>query len=438
MERTAMHRTKLLTILLLALVAGCASAQAERARTLVARGELDAAVAAAGASWPALREVSIEILSTGVERGRARAEAVRGLEAGGMAAAPALRRLAASTDPLASASGAAALVRLGAGDDERLLLALLRDRAASSDGEVRAVAIALLAVRASDERFVTEHLTDPDARVRLAVLSGLARTAPGGAGPTAAVISRLAALARDDPSAAVRAASLRALGRVERGAATLEAASAALRAAEPLPLQLAAIDALASVDDRRRAAAALSEVLAASGTEAAGVRAAVVLARWRDAAAQSRLEAALLGGDEWLAETAAIGAGQVGPAMRAPLLAALERGAAPVRLQAAASLLPGRDGDRAAAELRELTVEPGWLGLQAALVLARIDVEIAGARIGQALSDPDPAVRAYAAGACALVPGGLELARGALADPEERVRFAAAASVLRVVARDGV
>lgn len=427
---------KHVAIVLVALVAGCASSQAERARALVARGELDAAVAAAGASWPALREVSIEILVTGVERGRARAEAVRGLEAGGAAAVPALRRLAGSADPLASAAGAAALVRLGqgrTGDDEQVLVALLRDRTASPDGEVRAVAVESLATRVADERFVVTHLSDSDARVRLAALSGLGQ---GRAGE--AVLARLAELARQDPSAAVRARALRALSRAERGDATLEAASAALRAGEPLALRLVAIDALSAIDDRRRASAVLAEVLAAEGAEAAGVRAAVVLARWSDVAALDRLEAALLGGDEGLAEVAAIGAGQVGSAMRAPLLAALERGAAPVRLQAAASLLPGRDGDRAAEALRGLAIEPGWLGLQAALLLAPVDADVAGPRIVQALSDPDPAMRAYAAGACALVPGGLELARGALADPEERVRFAAAASVLRAVSRGGV
>jgi hypothetical protein len=448
MERTMKHGRTLVTLLVVAL-AGCASTSSERARALAGRGELAAAVEAAGTNRSALRDVSLAILVSGVERGGARTEAARALESGGAIAAPALRGLAASADPLASAAGAAALLRLGAGGRERAeadegpLLALLRERARHADPEVRALAVVALAARSVDEPFLRASMADPDERVRLAAIDGLSR--PGsdalgaaGAGVRGPLRSMLSERVRQDDSAPVRAAALRALSRFDQGNAMIDTAAAALGADEPLALRLAAVDALAAADDRDRAAAVLGEVLAGEGAEAVQVRAAVVLARRRDRGALARLEATLLGGDVVLASTAAIGAGQVGADMRASLLAALDRGAAEVRLHAAASLLGAGGGRRAVDELRGLMRERGWLGLHAALVLARGHEDLAGPRIDQALADPDAAVRAYAAGACAHVPGGLALARGALADRDERVRLAAAAAVLRAVARDDV
>lgn len=411
---------------------GCASTPVGRTRALLEDGNVDAAAAAAGSSWAALREVSLNIAESATEHDETRREAVRALEGAGQRAEPILLRLASSEDPFISALGAAALLRMGRGE-EGLLTVLLRDRLGSADPETRAVAVRALGTRIGDESFFRTHLSDEDPQVRMAAIQAF-----GAAGDVGGVETMIANVARQDASSSVRARALRALGQTEsRSEILLSLATDALQE-ESAVLRLAAVDALSHIDERGQATALLEEVLA-NDDGAVGVRAAVVLARWADGNAREALREIVLDGEVDLAITAAIGASQLGDEMNDVLQAALERDSEEIRLHVAAAMLRAGETDAAMAALIGLLDEPGWTGLHAALIVVRTRSETALPRIGEALVDPDVALRAYAARWCSLIPGGdgLDLARRNLTDSSPTVRLAAAATILRIMDREG-
>ncbi len=415
-----------LLVILCGLVVGCSSS-VRRTRALLEQGNLDEAARAAGSNWGSVCEVAMAILESGLEQTETRMQAARAFEAAGFQVVPVLTRLVAAEDQVMSSLGASVLLRQGHGD-EAILVALLRERLMSSNPEVRAISVHALGPRLDDEAFFRAHLSDPDPRVRLATVDAIQRRAPEISS------SLLAERARDDPSVEVRARSLRALSRVDRGERLVEIARVALTH-DGLTLRLAAIFALSQADDRESAQPLLDQVMA-DGDEHAQVRAAAVLASWGDERAREVLSRSIIEGETALATTAAIGAGQVGPEMTETLHEALDRAEAEVRLQAAASLLRITNDQRAIAELLRLLEEPGWIGLQAALILARSHEEVAEGRLSLALAHPDDEVRAYAARSCAHMPRGLVLAREILGDESPRVRLAAAGAILRVMARD--
>lgn len=411
---------------------GCASTPVGRTRALLEEGNVDAAAAAAGSSWAALREVSLAIAASATEHDATRHDAVRALEAAGQEAEPILLRLAASEDPLTSSLGAAALLRTGRGE-VGLLTVLLQDRLGSIDPETRAVAVGALGPRIGDEAFFRTYLSDEDSQVRMAAVQALSS-----ASDLDGAAALLAAVVRQDEEISVRAKALRALSRINgRSEVVLTLASAALQE-ESLALRLAAVDALSRVDERQRASTLLGEVLS-DDDGAVRVRAAVILAGWSDGDALEALRETVLDGEATLAVTAAIGAGQLGAEMDDMLRGALERDDREVRLHAAAALLRVGETDAAMEALMSLLDEPGWVGLHAALIVARTHSEAALPRIGAALLEPDESLRAYAARSCSLMTSGdgLDLARRNLADRAPAVRLAAAATVLKIMAREG-
>jgi HEAT repeat protein len=398
-------------------------------RRHLARGDFSGAAAAAGDDRYALQELALEVLARGLGDAAERERAAAGLVGAGPLARPTLREIANGTgDDVAAAYAAEALATLG----DRRMAARLRSRLGDRDPEVRAAAVRAQGASRDAAGFFADALADPDSRVRAAAVGAIGRRRDdAGAGPL------LAEAARRDPEPSVRTAALRALARLEHGQLLLETARTVLAApGEPIAVRLGAIQALGAVDDINTAEVILLEVLS-SGEPPAQLRAAAVLSSYGNEMGQEHLRSALADPAVSIAGGAAIAAGGVGGPLRDALVQALGRREPEVRLHVAASLLHIGEVELAMAELGRLVEQPGWIGLQAAISMARDGDETshAAVRLAQALEDPSVELRAFAALSCGFLDDGWEIAAAGLGDEVSTVRIAAAASVLRSLYR---
>jgi hypothetical protein len=409
-------------VLFSAALCGCATGPVVRARARLAAADVEGAVAAAGQDRAALREVSLAILSRALEEDATRDAAARGLEGAGWQARGLLDRLARSGDGVVATVAAAIRLRQGGRGFGPMLRAGLDHRS----GEARAAAIAALGPQAREASFFGACLADTDDRARLACA-----TAAGRAAGALAAAPEVRAAALHDPEPAVRVAARASLARMEQGDLLLETARATLTDGSQT-VRIAAISALGRAEDRVTASALLVRVLS-SDERVEAVRAAAALAAWGDPRGVSALEQALSARAVAVASAAAVAASEVGEPMRAALLGALGRREPEVRMQAAASLLRLGERERSVAALVECLPRPGFLGLQAALALAAVRPDEAADRVLAATGSRDPAERAFALQSAPRLEGGFAIARRGLADPEPRVRIAAASALLRTM-----
>jgi len=243
-------------------------------------------------------------------------------------------------------------------------------------------------------------------------------------------------VARDDPDPSTRSAALRALTRRDGDESVFQSLTSEALDSDALSVRLAAVTVLSDRVEHEWARTTLARIML-EGSGPDSVRAAVILARWGDEGAMQRLQLALGEGGAIVASTIAIGAPGLEAGIRSALLRALEHEEPEVRLQVAATLLATDDRERAASELGQLLDQPGWIGARAAIALARVGDDAAYGRLSTSLGDPDSELRAYVVTAAGLIPGALALARPGLSDEDGTVRVAAAAAVLRLLAREG-
>lgn len=406
----------------------CSSAL-RRTRRLLSRGDIPGAAAAAGTDRYALQEVALEILSRGLSEEETREPSARGLVAAGELARPRLRQLATdSDDEITAALVAEALATLG----DRRMVDWLGERTAHDEALVRAAAVRVVGSTSEDHEFFQRHLNDHDSRVRAAAVTSLSsrRTTDWAADLLSQVSCR-------DPSPTIRASALRSLARIDSSDFLLETVRVALDQPEnPLTVRIAAIQALAHVDDINAAEVLLLEVLG-GGEPLEQLRAAAVLASYGNEMGHEHLRGALNDSNVATAGGAAIAASAVGGPLEELLIQALSRREPEIRLQVAASLLRLGDHEAAVTTLAQLAERPGWLGLQAAITLAREqhDMSRAAVRLAAALEDESPDLRAFAALSCGFIDSGWEIAAAGLGDDERSVRIAAATSVLRGLRR---
>lgn len=339
----------------------------------------------------------------------------RALEALGVTPEALLARL---DDPgLTPAAKIETALRLGQLGDVRGFDVLRRSLSAE-DGQTRRIAVEALG-KLGDARAVellTTALEDADPTIRAAAAAALARL---GTTPER-LLDRLAS-----PNVALRTESLRLLGRLG-DAAHVPHIAARLRAAEPLPVRLAAAAALgrlgrpeavaaltAVLTDpepalRRQAAAALGDIggerataalLAALRDRDAGLvgEAIRALAKTKPAAAVEPLLAALRHPDWRVRAAAARSFGEWRDSRTPPaLVAALNDPSALVRFYARQALLA--QGVAPHAELLTMLERPagrGWYGAYEAL--RRLAPEPAREELVRRLASPEPSVRAVAA-----------------------------------------
>jgi len=401
-----------------------------RTRALVSRGDLAGAAVSAGDDRLALQEVSLAILVRGLDDEPTRVEAMRGLAVAGPVAARSLSHVVETARPEVAVLAAAVLH--GEGWRSERIETVLREGLTAGDAEVRAAATRALGPSHQEPGFIRARLADEAAVVRLAAIDALA--ARSTADPD--VIALLIEVVGSDCVPAVRARALRALSRSGLGEVRLTELAAEVSASPELTLRLAAVDALAPYAVRPGPRTALRRTMSDSmGVEA--VAAALVLASTGDADALRSLRAALSGSSALRASTAAIGAASLAEPLAPALVAALGREEPEVRLDAAVSLLGTGERGRSLAVLRNLLDESGWVGVHAALVLAREDDEVAFAHLAEALESGEPRLRAYISATAGVVPASLPLLTRSLADTDGSVRIAAASAVLRILRRAG-
>ncbi len=409
---------------------GCASGSRTAVSSALRRGQLAEALAAydRGRPDPALlRRIAAASLEHAAQaRDPAeRAQALRALERGGDAGAPALQRLAArGATPELRAQALLALARLGDGGAREALRAHLDDAGA----EVRAAAVEALDPEA-DIALLRAACEAPAAVVRRAALRVLSR-----AQPSAATRLALQRVARHDPEPAARAAALHALA--HQGLAAYDAIEARLQDASR-SVRLAAIDELVALD-RARAAHKLERYLGADPS-AEGVEAARMLLAAEPAqgpgTARAQLERALADRDGALRAAAAVALMSLrDPSARALALGrvAQER-VRSVRLCLAVAL--GAERPEGRAQLTALMGAQDEVSGQAAAELARHGDAAALARLRALLATAQPLVRQVVVRALALDLGHAREVRRALLDPDAGVRMAAAAAILTAVSK---
>lgn len=405
-------------------IPSCSSAL-RRTRRLLSRGDIAGAATAAGTDRYALQEVALEVLSRGLTEDDTREPSARGLVAAGELARPRLRQLAAdSEDDVIVALAAEALATLG----DRRMVDWLEERLSHEDALIRAAAVRVVGATSEDVEFFRRHLNDHDSRVRSAAVTSLANRGTLDWAP-----DLLAEASYRDPSPAIRASALRALSRSEASDVLLETIRATLNQPEnPLPVRIAAIQALFHVEDINAAEVLLLDALG-GGEPLEQLRAAAVLASYGNEMGHEHLRNALNDPSVATAGGAAIAASAVGGPLEEALIQALNRREPEIRLQVAASLLRLGEHEAAVTTLAQLAEQPGWIGLQAAITLAREhrDMSRAAVRLAAALEDESPDLRAFAALSCGFVDSGWEIAAAGLSDDETTVRIAAATSVLR-------
>jgi HEAT repeat protein len=373
--------------------------------------------------------VALEILSRGLAEEDTREPSARGLVAAGELARPRLRQLASdSEDDVTIALAAEALVKLG----DRRMVDWLEERLAHEEPPVRAAAVRVLGATSDDEGFFVEHLNDHDSRVRAAAVTSLARRQN-----VDWAADLLSEASIRDPAPAIRGSALRILARIDASQLLLDTARAALDQPEnPTTVRIAAIQALAHVDDINSAELLLLDVLG-NGEPTEQLRAAAVLASYGNDMGHEYLRRALNDPNVATAGGAAVAASSIGGPLEDLLVQALSRREPEIRFQVAASLLQLGDHDEALTVLAQLAERPGWLGLQAAIALARVqrDMSRAALRLAAALEDDSADLRAFAALSCGFVDSGWEIAAAGLGDEEATVQIAAATSVLRGLQR---
>lgn len=418
-----MRASAILVVLGVAFSAGCGGGALRATRGRLAAGDLAGAVEAAGANEAALRDLAFHVLGAALREAELRDAAATALAGAGPREIGALEALASSDDPFVATAARAALLAEG----ETRVRPGLEASLASADGAVRALALGAIGRREHGASLLGPFLQDPDDRVRRAAVAGL------GGGRDEGAAALLADAARRDPDGRVRADALRALGRLGGDEEVLEAARAGLED-EAVPVRLAALGALAHLEDRAAATSLLGRALSAE-EPAVAVRAAAALAALGDEGGLARLRSVLLEGSLTVAAAAAVAAQELGEACHDALVEVLERPEPALRVQAAASLLRLGDEERAVPALVALLETPGWPGLQAALALVEARPAEAREGLARALRSEEPGLRAGAAGGAARAPDGLALLRPVLSDGRPEVRVAAAAALLRLLAR---
>lgn len=291
----------------------------------------------------------------------------------------------------------------------------------------RAAAVRVIGRATADRSLLATALTDVDSRVRRAATGALAhhRRAPWSA-------ELLADAARHDPEATVRAAALRALGRLADNARLLETVRLGLEPSRPLAVRLAAIDTAARLEPAEAAELLLLERLD-SGEPAERLRAAAHLAAAGHEIGLAFLRNALRDEAVSTASGAAIAALRVGEPLRPALIEAIERPEPEVVLHVARALAAAGATELALTALRELVSRRDRIGLRAALALARQEAvtDESDRLLVELLDEGDEELRlTIARSSGSLDPLGLTLAIAALDDESTMVRTAAAASLL--------
>ena len=366
--------------------------------------------------WQGLRSPSPVIQAAAIE-------AVERLELEELA--PDVARLIGSDHDLVAAAAASALLRAHP-QAPRVLVNLLESR----DPAARAIAVSGIGrkVGARAREDLDPLLKDPDAQVRGAAVTAVARYADAGER------AQLVAIARKDPSGSVRALALRGLSRHDP-AALADLAQKAATGDHYLGSRLAAIDLLAAAAraGSAPARAALADLAAAPDLEVALPAAAASLRAGGPASAAEALFGRAMDDARWTARAAALNAASAGP--RIPALKLGGRGLADrrpeVRLAAARLLISLGPTREARAELvRELAAPDALVRVDAATDLARLGDPRGLATLASLAHNSSADVRAAAVNAHRAAhrigPG---LVAG-LADPRPETRILAAEILL--------
>jgi HEAT repeat protein len=321
---------------------------------------------------------------------------------------------------------AAAAVLLRSHPDAGMVLA---ESLASGEPEARIIAVSALGERigkrAHDD--IARLTADPDPRVRAAACGALARASTS----VAADGRRLGELATGDKEGVVRAAALRALAKIDPGAALAPART--LLGDTYLGARLAAVEALGAAENAGRA----DLERAAGGDDAfVALRAGVLLARAGARAPGLAAVDRAMASPEWTVRAAAANAlssiGKKDEAMpRLATLAADPETA--VRMAAArAYILVGSADDARELLVAALGVQDDDVRLEAAIDLARLS-DVRGPKTLDELMTgaKAPAIRARAAAALRIGRGEVTDALLALLlDPSWDVRVNAAWTIL--------
>jgi HEAT repeat protein len=336
-------------------------------------------------------------------------------------------------DPVVRATAAGAILR-GHPDAPGILY----DSLTGPDARARAVAVEVIARKlgkgAVDD--LRKALADPDDGVRAAACDAIAAIGDRDSAATLTVLAK-------DKAGPVRASALAALGRIQASEsrttiqfalddAYLGARIAALGAYEAL-LGDGAVPELTRVAKAQPRAVSQITPAPSSNDIMLALRAGVILARRGDrAAGRGMLEAALASKD-WIVRAAAANASVeiAGKSDATKLLAATARDPIPeVRLAAARALLIAGDRTTAEKTFHSCFGLSEELQIQAASDLARLGEAKSLDVFGALLVAKDPMVRRAAAAAAPDQSPILPQLLDALADADDGVRLAAAATIL--------
>lgn len=408
---------------------GCASSRAVRAQTLLEEGRYAEAMGVAEGNWAATRAIALEILEEGLAEPELRSQCTRALTEAGPLGEPLFERLLQSSDPYFSTVGIVGMLRAGLGDREELV-GSLEQRTEHDSAAVRALAIAALGAESGHEEIRSRGLSDPSPLVRRAALGAFSHRELS---HDEAELLQTVVL-RGEEQQGIRARALRALSFSREGEALCGLVEPHLFGSERA-LALAGVQALAHAQGVECGDQLLRRAMNSDDTLVA-VRAAAVVARAGDPVGFERLQRALRGDDSAAARTASIAVIELGAERFSSDLIEIIGDDPEIRLHIYTSFLTQGGSAEARRELRQLLVEPGWIGLQAALALARVDDEQGVARLRGAALDSDVRLRAYAVQSSAWLPRGELVARQGLGDANIEVRVAAASAMLRILSRE--
>jgi HEAT repeat protein len=362
--------------------------------------------------WQALRSPAPAIQSGAVQ-------AIERLELDDLA--PDIARLIASDEELVAAAAASALLTAHP-QAPGVLVGLLR----SDDPAVRALSVDGIGRKAGEHARVdlVPMLADRDPRVRSAAAAAVASFADG------EDLARLITMARRDPDGRVRARALRALA----GRVAVDVARAA--ASDPyMGARQAAVDALAR-NDSPEATAALDRLATSDDRDTALAATAARLRRDAPPAAVLAVLERAMAGASWPARVAALNAAHAAP--RQVALSMAGRGIADpraeVRLAAARLLRHLGQEQRARRELVAALARPdAMLRLDAAVDLCRFGDDRCLAPLDRLARSSSAEIRTAAVhshAAARRITAGLV---AALADTRPELRLAAAEVILGVV-----